>query len=81
MLLQMCIVLASTVSTEKCESFDGHVTTPRAIYGCGKCGAKLFVHNVPFMLQEHVKTSRTDKTCFFFVKKKDEHVTRPTIVK
>ena len=24
---------------EKCESLDGYVTTPRSIYGCGKCGA------------------------------------------
>ena len=35
-LLEMCIVLASIVSTEKCESLDGYVTTPRFIYGCGK---------------------------------------------
>ena len=50
---------------EKCESLDGYVTTPRSIYGCGKCGAWLFVHKVPFMLQEHVKTTKTDKTrCF-----------------
>ena len=51
---------------EKFESLDGYVTTPRSIYGCGKCGAWLFVHNVPFMLQEHVKTTQTDKTHFFF---------------
>ena len=44
-----------------------------------KCGARLFVHKVPFMLQEHVKRTKTDKTRFFFVKK-DELVTRPTIV-
>ena len=34
---------------EKCESLDGYVTTPRSIYCCGKCGACLFVHKVPFM--------------------------------
>ena len=50
---------------EKCESCDGYVTTPRSIYGCGNCGAWLFVHKVPFMLQEHVKTTKTDKTRFF----------------
>ena len=50
---------------EKCESFDGYVTTPRSIYGCGKCGAWLFVHKVPFMLEEQVKTTKTDKTRFF----------------
>ena len=65
---------------EKCESLDGYVTTPRSIYGCGKCGAWLFVHKVPFMLQEHVKTTKTDKTRFFFAKKKDELGTQQTIV-
>ena len=54
---------------EKCESFGGSVTTPRYIYGCGKCGAWLFVHKVPFTLQEQVKTTKTDKTLFFFAKK------------
>ena len=56
-------------SREKCESLGGYVTTPRSIYGCGKCGAWLFVHNVPFMSQEHVKTTKTDKTRFFCQKK------------
>ena len=39
MLLEMCIVLASKYffNREECESFDGYVTTPRSIYGCGKC--------------------------------------------
>ena len=55
---------------EKCESIGGYVTTPISIYGCGKCGAWLFVNKVPFMLQEHVKTTQTDKTRFFFAKKK-----------
>ena len=55
---------------EKCESIGGYVTTPRSIYGCGKCGAWLFVHKVPFMLQEHVKTTKTDKTRFFFARKR-----------
>ena len=50
---------------EKCASLGGYVTTPRSIYACGKCGAWLFVHKVPFMLQEHVKTTKTDKTPFF----------------
>ena len=64
-ILEMSIVLASIVSTEKCESNGGYVTTPRSIYGCGKCGAWLFAHKVPIMLQEHVKTTITDKTRFF----------------
>ena len=50
---------------EKCESLGGYVTTPKSIHGCGKCGAWLFVHKVPFMLQGHVKTTKTDKTRFF----------------
>ena len=55
---------------EKCESLGGYVTTPRSIHACGKCGAWLFVHKVPFMLQEHVKTTKTDKTRFFFARKR-----------
>ena len=55
---------------EKCESIEGYVTTPRSIYGCGKCGAWLFVHKVPFVLREHVKTTQTDKTRCFFAKKR-----------
>ena len=54
----------------KCKSIGCYVTTPRSIYGCGKCGAWLFVHKVPFVLQEHVKTTKTDKTRFFFAKKR-----------
>ena len=50
---------------EKCESLDGYVTTPRSIYGCAKCEACLFVHRFSFMLQEHVKTTKTDRTRFF----------------
>ena len=64
---------------EKCESIGGYVTTPRSIYVCGKFGDWLFVHKVPFPLKEHVKTTKTDRTCFFFAKK-DEFVTRQTIV-
>ena len=52
------------LNREKCKSFGGYVTAPRSIYGCGKCGAWLFVHKVPFMLQEHGKTRKTDKTHF-----------------
>ena len=54
---------------EKCESLGGYVTTPRSIYGCGKCGAWLFVHKVPFMLQEHVRTTQTKKHAFSLLKK------------
>ena len=57
------------LNREKCKSFGGYVTTPRSTYGCDNCGAWLFVHKVPFKLQEHVKTTKTDKTRFFFAKK------------
>ena len=62
---------------EKCKSIGGYVTTPRSIFGCDNCGAWLFVHKIPFTLQEHVKTIKTDKTRFFFAKK---DVTRQIIV-
>ena len=55
---------------EKCEPLGGYVTTPRYISACGKCSARLFVHKVPFVLQEHVKTTKTDKTRFFFARKR-----------
>ena len=55
---------------EKCESVGGYVTTPRSIYGCEKCGAWFFVHKVPFTLQQHVKTTQTDKTRFSFPRKR-----------
>ena len=65
------------LNREKCESIGGYVTTPRSDYGCGKCGAWFLVHKVPFTLQEHVKTPKTDKTRYFFTKK---DVTRRKIV-
>ena len=55
---------------EKCESLGGYVTTPRSIYACGKCGAWLIVDKFPFVLQEHVKTTKTNKTRFFFARKR-----------
>ena len=58
------------LNRQKCKSIGGYVTTPRSIYCCGKCGAWLFVHRVPFMLQVHVKTTQTDKTRFFFAELK-----------
>ena len=65
------------LSREMCKSIGGYVPTPRSIYGCGKCGAWLFVHKVPFTLQEHLKTTKTDKTRVFFAKK---DVTRRRLV-
>ena len=54
---------------EKCKSIGGYVSTPKSIYGCEHCGAWLFVHRVPFKLQKHVKTTKTDKTRFSLLKK------------
>ena len=61
---------------EKYECLDGYVTTPGSIHGCGKCGAWLFVHKVPFILQEHVKTTKLA----FSLLRKDELGTQQTIV-
>ena len=55
---------------EKCETLGGYVTTPRTIYAFGKCGAWLFVHEALFMLEAHVKTTKTDKTRFSFARKR-----------
>ena len=66
------------LNREKCLN-SGYVGTRRFIYGCGNCGGWLFVHKVPFMLQEQVKTTKTDKTRIFFARK-DEFVTRQTNV-
>ena len=65
------------LNREKCKSNGGYVKTPRSIYGCDNCAAWLFVHKVPFTLEEHVKTTKTDKTRVFFAKK---DVTRQIIV-
>ena len=66
------------LNREKCKSIGGYVTTPRSIYGCDNYGAWLFVHKVPFTLQEHVKTTKTDKTRSFFAK---NYVKGQTIVR
>ena len=50
---------------EKCESLGGYVTTPRSIYGCGKCGAWLFVQKISFLLQEQVKTKKNIQNTLF----------------
>ena len=52
------------------KSIDVYVTSPRSTYGCDNCGAWLFVQKVLFTLEEHVKTTKTDKTRFFFAKKR-----------
>ena len=75
--LEMCCPGEYCLNREKCNYIGGYVTTLRSIYGCDNCGAWLFVHKIPFTLQEHVKTTKTDKTRFFFAK---EDVTRQTIV-
>ena len=67
------------LNREKCESIGGYVTTSRSIYVCGKCGVWLLVHKVPFMLQEHVKTTKTDKTRFFLLEKVEIGTQQTTI--
>ena len=57
------------LNREKCESIGGYVTTPRSIFACGKCGAWLFFHKVPFTLQEHVKTTKQTKHALSLLKK------------
>ena len=57
------------LNREKWKSIGGYVTTPRSIYGCDNCGAWLFVHKVPFKLQEHVKTTNQTKHAFSLLKK------------
>ena len=52
---------------EKCESLDGYVTTPRSNNGCGKCGAWLFVHKVPFMSREHVNDDKNRQYTLFLI--------------
>ena len=48
------------LNREKCKSIGGYVTTPRFIYGCDNCGAWLFVHKVPFKLQD-TRARKDDK--------------------
>ena len=55
----------SCLNGEKCKSIGGYVTTPTSIYGCDNCGAWLFVHKVPFKLQEHVKATKNRQNTFF----------------
>ena len=57
------------LNREKCDSIGGYVTSPRFICGCGKCGAWLFAHKAPFTVQDHVNTTKTDKTRFFYAEK------------
>ena len=48
------------VNRGKCESLDNYTTTVRSNYCCGTCGPRLLVEEVPFLLQEHVKTTKTN---------------------
>ena len=46
------------LNREKCESLGGHVTTPRSIYGCGKCGALVVCSQSSFYV---TRTRKDDK--------------------
>ena len=65
MFLEMFFVLASIVSTEKCESLDGYVTTSGSTSGCGKCGAWLFCSQSCFYVTRPRKNDK-NKLHFFF---------------
>ena len=51
---------------QKCKILGAHVSSSRLNKACGKIGAWLLVHQVPFTLQEHVKTTKTNETRFLF---------------
>ena len=55
---------------DKWEYLGGYVTTPRSIYGCGNCGARLFVHRVPFTLQKNLKTTNNRQNTLLLCWKK-----------
>ena len=55
----------NSLNREKCESHGGYVTTPRSIFGCGKCGAWLFVQKVPLFL-----CYKNRQNTFFSLRKK-----------
>ena len=65
------------LNREKRESIGGYVTTPRSIYGCGKCGAWLFVHKVPFTFTRARKDDKNTKHAFSLLRK-DELGTQQT---
>ena len=51
-------------SGENCEIFLRHAVTPTSNYVYGKCGFWSFDHKAFFMFQEHVKSTKTDKSKF-----------------
>ena len=55
---------------QNCENLDGFVTTPRSIYGYGKCRARLFVHKNPLMFKDYVDLTKTDKIRFFLAERR-----------
>ena len=67
------------LNREKCESIGGYVTTPRSSYGCGKCGAWLFVHKVPFTLQQHVRRQKQTKHAFSSLEEDEPGSQRTTV--
>ena len=82
-LLEMSVVLAKLVSTKRNANvltFMQPVPTLRSYYGCGTCGAWLYVHKVAFTLQGHVKTTKTADKLLFFQPKEDELGTQQAIV-
>ena len=64
----------------KWESLDFYETSPRFIHGCGRCGAWLFAHKVPFTLHEQLMTSKLQTRHVFSLLERDEFGTPQTIV-
>ena len=64
----------------KWESLDFYETSPRFIHGCGRCGAWLFAHKVPFTLHEQLMTSKLQTRRIFSLLERDEIGTPQTIV-
>ena len=83
MLLEKSVVLANLVSTKRNANLlpvMQQLPTLRSYYGCGTCGAWLYVHKVAFTLQGHVKTTKTADKLLFFQPKENELGTQQTNV-
>ena len=65
---------------EKCESIGGYVIIPRSIYGCGKCGAWLFVHKVPFYVTRARKDHKNRQNTFLLLEKNELGTQQTTII-
>ena len=79
MLLEMSIVLTKIVSTERNAKLLPVLQQLRDPFTVVEILEPGSLFTIPFALQKHEKTTKTDRTRFFFAKK-DEIVTRQTLV-